>query len=254
LNDTNASLLQYVLAMADDELILSHRDSEWTGHAPILEEDIAFTNIALDEMGHAAAWYAICAELEGQEPETYSDRMVFQRPAGDFRCASMVELPNGDWAFSMLRQYLFDIAEKVRLQGLLTSVHMPLAKTAAKIRPEEAYHERHTSAWVIRLGQGTSESNRRMQTALDGLWGHALRLFEDDPGAERAIQAQFVPDGEGLRRRWEDEVTRALEHAGLSIPEVPTRPEGGRSRHTDHLAALLDELQSVARGDPTAVW
>lgn len=243
-------LSEYVLAMADDELVLSHRDSEWTGHAPILEEDIAFTNIALDEMGHAAVWYAICAQLEGEEPDTFSDRMVFQRPPADFRCAPLVELPNGDWAFSMLRQYLFDIAEKVRLEGLLSSGYAPLAQAAAKLRPEEAYHERHTRSWVLRLGLGTPESNRRMQAALDGLWVFAAGLFEDDLGTDAGV---LVPQASRLRLRWEAEVTRSLREVGLTIPEGMT-PVDGRKQHTEHLAILLEELQSVARTDPMAVW
>jgi ring-1,2-phenylacetyl-CoA epoxidase subunit PaaC len=254
LNEVTTGLAAFVLAMADDELILSHRDSEWTGHAPILEEDIAFTNIALDEMGHAAVWYAICAAIEGAEADGYSDRMVFQRPPADFRCAPLVELPNGDWAFSMLRQYLFDMAEKVRLEGLLTSGHEPLAQAAAKLGPEEAYHQRHTQAWVIRLGQGTSESNRRMQAALDELWAHAMGLFEDDPSSAGAVQARLVPDLAGLRRQWEAEIARCLQEAGLTIPDVMKRPGVGRKLHTEHLGGLLEELQSVARADPTAVW
>lgn len=254
MSEATAGLAAFVLAMADDELILSHRDSEWTGHAPILEEDIAFTNIALDEMGHAAIWYAVCAGLEGAEAEAYSDRMVFQRPPADFRCAPLVELPKGDWAFSMLRQYLFDMAEKVRLEGLLSSQHSPLAQAAGKIRPEEAYHQRHTQAWVIRLGQGTPESNRRMQAALDILWGYAAGLFDLDPEMAGAVRARLVPDLGDLRRQWTGEVTRTLRAAGLTLPEEKMPPETGRKRHTEFLAGLLDELQSVARADPMAVW
>jgi ring-1,2-phenylacetyl-CoA epoxidase subunit PaaC len=254
LSEPLEALAEYVLAMADDELILSHRDSEWTGHAPILEEDIAFTNIALDEMGHAAVWYTIRAELLGAEPEAYSDRLVFQRSAEDYRCTPLVELPNGDWAFSMLRQYLFDIGEKVRLEGLLSSGHTPIAHAAAKLRPEEAYHERHTRAWVLRLGQGTPESRGRMQAALDGLWSFAPGLFALDPSAEPASQVGLVPDAGRLRQRWEDEVKMTLNEAGLTIPEGVAPVTDGRRKHTEHLAGLLTELQSVARADPIAAW
>jgi ring-1,2-phenylacetyl-CoA epoxidase subunit PaaC len=254
LSEATGGLAAFVLAMADDELVLSHRDSEWTGHAPILEEDIAFTNIALDEMGHSAVWYAICAGIEGAEADAYSDRMVFQRPAADFRCAPLVELPNGDWAFSMLRQYLFDMAEKVRLEALVSSEYAPLAQAAAKLRPEEAYHQRHTQAWVIRLGHGTPESNRRMQVALEALWGYAVGLFEDDPGTAGAVEARLVPETGGLRRQWRAEVSHALHDAGLAVPEGAPLPNTGRKLHTEHLESLLNELQSVARADPTAVW
>ena len=127
--------------LADDELILGQRDSEWTGHAPILEEDIAFSNIAQDELGHATIWYGLLSELTGEEP----NELVFFRDFDDFRNVTLVELPNGDWAFSMLRQYLFDAFEMVRLSQLLESLYRPVAEAAAKIRMEELYHYRHTS-------------------------------------------------------------------------------------------------------------
>ncbi|MGH7428237.1 MAG: 1,2-phenylacetyl-CoA epoxidase subunit PaaC, partial [Candidatus Methylomirabilaceae bacterium] len=158
-----------VLALADDELILAHRDSEWTGHAPILEEDIGLANIAQDELGHAGLWYGIYRSLVGHDP----DRMVFFREAGDWRCVQLVELPKGDWAFTMLRQYLFDAYEHVLLTQLAQSRHEGVAAAAAKIRQEELYHSRHTSAWVRRLGLGTAESHRRTQDALDALWPYA---------------------------------------------------------------------------------
>lgn len=254
MSDTTKALAEYILAMADDELILSHRDSEWTGHAPILEEDIAFTNIALDEMGHAAVWYALHAELNGQETDAHSDRLVFQRSPEDFRCAVMVTLPNGDWAFSMLRQYLFDMAEKVRLESLRSSGHAPLRHAAAKLQPEEAYHARHTRAWVIRLGQGTPESKRRMQLALDQLWGHALTMFDEEPAVQPAVRAGLVPEAGGLRDHWLSEVSLTLAEAGLSVPETEAPLSASRREHTGHLLRLLDELQSVARSDPMAVW
>src|SRR5262249_24761260 len=144
-------LADYLLALADDELILGHRDSEWCGHAPILEEDIAFANLALDEIGHARVWYGLLGDLLSKDPETYPDELVYRRDASEFRCAQFVELPKGDWAFSMLRQYLFDSIEAMRLEALTESSYQPLADAAAKMRPEEMYHLRHTSAWVRRL-------------------------------------------------------------------------------------------------------
>jgi ring-1,2-phenylacetyl-CoA epoxidase subunit PaaC len=248
------ALADYILRMADDELLLAHRDSEWTGHAPILEEDIAFTNIALDEMGHAAVWYALHAELMKEQADAHSDRLVFQRSPEAFLCTSMVVLPNGDWAFSMLRQYLFDVAEKVRLESLASSGYAPIAHAAAKLRPEEAYHERHTRAWVLRLGEGTQESNRRMQHALDRLWGHALGLFGEEPAAAPAIQAGWIPQGGIVRQRWQAEVSDTLAQAGLRIPAVTDPPTSNRRQRDEYLSDLLDELQSVARSDPMAVW
>jgi ring-1,2-phenylacetyl-CoA epoxidase subunit PaaC len=190
-----ADLADYVLALADDELVLAHRNSEWTGHAPILEEDIAFANLALDEMGHAQLWYQRVQDLTGQIP----DALVFFRQAPEFRCAQLVELPKGDWALSMLRQYLFDAAEAVRLPALAESTWPPLAETAAKIRTEEIYHYRHSAAWVRRLGLGTDESHRRMQAALEGLWAYALQLCGPLPGDAEWAEAGLIPASDRLQ-------------------------------------------------------
>lgn len=244
------ALEQKLLSMADDELILAHRNSEWCGHAPILEEDIAFANIAQDELGHARLWYDLLSELNEADP----DQLVFFRGAGDFRNVRLVELPNGDWAFSMLRQYFFDLFEKVRLEELAQSEYGPLAEAAAKVRGEERYHYRHTHNWVRRLGLGTEESNRRMQEALAALWPRVYQLF--DPIADEAllVQADFVPPPSALRRRWEEAALPFLEETGLQVPQRPQESAPGRDVHTHHLQELLDELQEVARLDPQAEW
>jgi ring-1,2-phenylacetyl-CoA epoxidase subunit PaaC len=239
-----------LLAMADDELILGHRNSEWTGHAPILEEDIAFSNIAQDEQGHAAVWYGLLGELTGDE----ADKLVFFRDAADFRNAQIVELPKGDWAFTMMRQYLFDAAEKVWLLHLLSSEYRPLAEAAAKIRTEELYHFRHSSSWVRRLGLGTEESHRRTQTALDTLWGYGLQLFAPLPGEERLVAAGFVPEAADACRAWEIAVTPFLVDSGLKVPKPAQPTAGSRTEHTPHLQSLIAELQEVARLDPEALW
>ena len=149
---------EYLIALADDELILGHRDSEWCGHAPILEEDIAFANIALDEIGHARLWLELAAKELGEDPGTYPDKQTFFRAPGDYRSLPLADLPNGDWAFSMLRQYLFDSFEILRLETLKGSQHKGITELAVKIHTEELYHLRHTKAWVLRLAQGTEES------------------------------------------------------------------------------------------------
>lgn len=243
-------LEQKLLSMADDELILAHRNSEWCGHAPILEEDIAFANIAQDELGHARLWYGLLSALNGADP----DQLVFFREAADFRNVRLVELPIGDWAFSMLRQYLFDLFEKVRLEELAQSKYRPLAEAAAKMRAEERYHYRHTHTWVRRLGLGTEESNRRMQEALAALWPRVYQLF--DPIADEAllVQADFVSAPTALRERWEETARPFLEDAGLQVPQRPQESAPGRDVHTHHLQELLDELQEVARLDPQAEW
>lgn len=245
------ALIEQLLAMADDELILAHRNSEWAGHGPILEEDIAFANIALDEMGHASIWYGLRAELTGEE----TDRLIFFRNPGQFRNVQLVELPKGDWAFSMVRQYLFDAAENTILGHFRASTYRPLAEAATKIATEEQYHLRHTGLWLRRLGLGTEESHRRTQDAVDTLWPYARQIFTLLPGDGALNAADIIPDMALLRREWEDLVRRYLAECGLVIPEeaLPRR-DVARTEHTEHLMALLAEMQSVARLDPEAEW
>lgn len=239
-----------LLAMADDELVLGHRDSEWTGHAPILEEDIAFANIAGDEIGHSAIWYRLRETLTGETP----DQLIFFRDAPAYRNVQMVELPNGDWAFSMMRQYLFDAYERVALERLVESAYRPLAEAAAKVRQEELYHYRHTSTWIRRLGLGTEESHRRTQRALDDLWPYARQLFAAVPGEGALVEAEMVPDPEVLRAAWQEQVRPFLEAAGLQPPAGVEGITAGRDDFTEHRPALLAEMQEVARLDPEAEW
>jgi ring-1,2-phenylacetyl-CoA epoxidase subunit PaaC len=248
--DLQRVLTNRLLAFADDELILGHRNSEWAGHAPILEEDIAFANIAQDEMGHAAIWYQLYCEMTGEDP----DRLVFERDAAAYQNVQMVELPNGDWAFSLLRQYLFDAAEMARLIRLLESGYGPMKAAAAKIRPEEMYHYRHTSAWVRRLGLGTEESHRRMQNALDQLWFYAQQLFVPLPDETMLAEAGYVPEPAGLRQEWEGVVVPFLTEAGLQVPATNGPPVLGREEYSPHRVALLTEMQEVARAFPGAEW
>ncbi len=245
------ALSERLLAMGDDELILAHRNSEWTGHGPILEEDIAFTNIALDELGHASIWYGLRCDLTGED----ADRLVFFRNAGQYRNVQLVELPRGDWGFSMMRQYLFDAAEGVTLGHLKASAHKPLAEAAAKIATEELYHLRHTALWLRRLGLGTEQSHARTQAALDVLWPYARQLFVPLPGDAALVAAGIVPDAALLQREWEAQVRPFLVECGLAVPdEALPRRDVPRAEHTEHLMALLSEMQAVARTDPEAAW
>lgn len=248
------ALANYLTALGDDELILAHRDSEWAGHAPILEEDIAFANLALDELGHASAWYRLAAELLDEDPDRHPDRLVFWRPAAEFRNVRMVELPNGDWAFSMLRQYLFDASEQVRLTALVLSEHPGLSDAAAKIRTEELYHLRHTRAWVRRLGLGTAESNRKMQTALEVLYPHALQLFAEGAGEIALAQATLVPPSDLVLAKWASQVSEDLTASELRIPDEDLPTRAGRNEHTPHLERLVAEMQEVARLEAGAAW
>jgi ring-1,2-phenylacetyl-CoA epoxidase subunit PaaC len=247
---TQQDLVQKLLAMADDELILAHRNSEWIGHGPILEEDIALANIAQDELGHANIWYEMVESFTEDEP----DEMVFFRNAADFRNLQMVELPRGDWAFTMLRQYLFDAYELLLLDKLQHSSYQPLAEACAKIRNEEIYHLRHTSNWIKRLGLGTEESNQRTQAALDELWPYAQQLFVPLPGESVLVNDKIVPDLVALHEDWLERVRPFLTAAHLTISHNDTPPTTSRSEHTPHLITLLNDMQKVARLNREAVW
>lgn len=246
---TQQVLIQKLLAMADDELILAHRNSEWIGHGPILEEDIALANIAQDELGHANIWYELVESFTGDEP----DDLVFFRDAAEFRNVQLVELPRGDWALTMLRQYLFDAYELLLLDKLQHSRYRPLAEACAKIRSEEIYHLRHTSSWIKRLGLGTEESNQRTQAALDELWPYAQQLFAPLPGESVLVEEKIVPDLAALHEDWLERVRPFLTAANLTIPHNQTPPTS-RNEHTPHLTALLNDMQKVARLNREAVW
>ena len=243
------ALVNRIVALADDELILAHRNSEWTGHGPILEEDIALSNIAQDELGHATVLYGLVKDLTGQEP----DQLAFFREAEAFLNVQLVELPIGDWAFTMLRQYLFDAYEHVLLTAVAQSQYVPLANVVAKFRGEEMYHLRHSHIWVERLGLGTEESNGRMQSALDTLWPYCHQLFVPMSEDVQLIEAEFFPNVSTLKDDWTQIVLPHLQASDLQIPEVALNSDA-RMIHTPHLSVLLDEMQRVARWDPQADW
>jgi ring-1,2-phenylacetyl-CoA epoxidase subunit PaaC len=245
----NDILAARMLALADDELILAHRNSEWTGHAPILEEDIGLANIAQDELGHAMLWYNLYTEMRGGDP----DQLVFFREAEAWRNVQLVELPKGDWAFTMLRQFLFDAYELVLLARLVESQHSGVAQAAAKIQREEIYHYRHSSSWVRRLGLGAEESHQRMQRALDEIWPYTAQLFFVPPDEAALVQEGYFPSLDEVRATWLAQVQAWLADSDLLVPALPvTSPP--RDEHTPHLVALLDEMQKVARLDATAEW
>jgi ring-1,2-phenylacetyl-CoA epoxidase subunit PaaC len=247
---TQKALLNKLLALADDEMILSHRNAEWIGHGPILEEDIAIGNIAQDELGHATVWYGLYCEMTGDDP----DELVFLRDSADFRNVQMVELPKGDWAFTMVRQYLFDAYELVTLNALQESSYQRLAEAVAKIRNEEIYHYRHTSTWVKRLGLGTEESHGRMQNALDELWSYAQQLFVALPDEAVLVEEGIVRETADLHTNWSNLVIPHLTNSGLDIPQNNTPFARTRTQHTSHLADLLQDMQKIARLDAAAKW
>lgn len=217
------------------------------GHAPILEEDIAIANLAQDELGHAKVWLDLRQELDGSDP----DRLVFFRDPLEFQNAVLVELPKGDWAFTMVRQYLFDAYENLWLKEAAKSAYPPLAEAASRILKEEKFHLRHSSLWLERLGQGTEESHRRAQEALDTLYPYARQLFRPLPTDDALVEAGLVPDLRALEATYLEEVGRMLARAGLKPPEGGYVPQS-RREHTEYLWSLLAEMQSVARWDPEA--
>lgn len=250
MNDqTKTALENKLLAMADDELILAHRNSEWIGHAPILEEDIAIANIAQDELGHATVWYGLYETLTRRDP----DELVFFRDATDYRNTQFVELPKGDWAFTILRQFLFDAYELVLLRELQTSSYQPLANAVNKIKNEEIYHFRHTQTWVTRLGLGTAESHRRLQNALNEMWPYVYQLFRPLPTELPLIDANIVPHPDDICLAWEELVLPHLTSANLAVPAEPY-VQADRTQHTPNLTYLLTDMQKVARYDPEAEW
>lgn len=246
----HAALVARLTALADDELVLAHRNAEWTGHAPILEEDIALANLAQDELGHAIVWFGLLETLTG----TSADALAMFRPPPAFRNVQLVELPRGDWALTMLRQYLFDAYEAVLYPALVVSAYAPLAAAAQKMRREELYHLRHTRIWVERLGLGTDESNGRMQAALDALWPYCVQLFMPLPTDGVLVTGDDFPAIDALRAEWLAQVVPHLMRSGLRVPPARVEPVPDRAEHTPHLADLLADMQRVARSDPAATW
>lgn len=247
------AITNLVLRMADDELVLAHRHSEWTGFGPILEEDIAFSSIAQDKLGHAQALYSILHTNFGM-PEP--DVQAFARTAETFTCCQFVELPNGEYDYSLMRHYLFDAAEYLRYGMLTRSSFEPLAKLARKIHGELKYHLFHGQTWVTQLGgTGTEESRIRMQSSLNEAWPYALGLFEVSD-FEEALRSEGIFEGEEvIKAAWIEMVTETLEAASLTIPTSDEGVYGGRKGvHTEHLAPMLEEMTEVYRIDPTAEW
>ena len=246
--DLRDALVARLTAMADDELILGHRDSEWTGHAPLLEEDIALANIAQDEIGHALLWLEARSELDGSDP----DELAFFRGAGAFRNVRMVELPKGDWAFTMLRQYLFDAFETELLARLQTSSYAPLAEAAAKAAKEEVFHLRHSGLWIERLALGTDTSRSRLVGALQRIWPYLPQLWQPLPGDAALRRAGIAPDPAEMEGAVVGRVSARLAAVGLEPPADAVPNPGGRDRHGEALVSLLIDMQSVARADPGA--
>lgn len=247
-------LFSTALALADDALVLGHRLSEWSSHGPTLEEDIALSNLGLDMLGQARLFYQLAGRIEGRGRD--EDQLAYFRDAGDFRNVLLVEQPRGDFAFTMARQLAMTAMLWPYYRALARSAEPALAEIAAKAEKEMAYHVRHCSEWVIRLGDGTAESRRRMVEGLERVWPLTGELFAMDEAEQRLAAARIVPDRASLRSEWDDTLAHVLAEATLAVPTAPqvSRPGGRSGPHTVHLAAMLAEMQSLARAHPGVTW
>jgi len=246
-------LVLYTLRRADDALVLGHRLSEWSGQAPMLEEDMALANMGLDLLGQARELYAYAAQVEGKGND--EDKFAYLRDVRQYRNLLLVEQPNGDFARTMVRQFFYAAFGDLYWRAMMKSRDAILAAIAAKSEKESAYHVRHSSEWIVRLGDGTEESHARAQDAIDDLWAFTGEMFDVD-GSERAlIDSGIAVDPESLRSRWLKVVSDIVGEATLILPKSNWMQQGGRDgRHSEHLGHLLSELQSMQRTFPGAAW
>jgi ring-1,2-phenylacetyl-CoA epoxidase subunit PaaC len=246
-------LVLYTLRRADDALILGHRLSEWCGHAPMLEEDMALANMGLDLIGQARELYTYAAKVEGAGND--EDKFAYLRDVRQYRNLLLVEQPNGDFARTIVRQFLYSAFADPYWRAMMTSRDETLAAIAAKSEKESAYHLRHASEWVIRLGDGTEESHRRAQAAVDDLWAFTGEMFNTDANDAELVASGIAIDPETLRETWRRRVADVLAAATLDMPNSEWMQKGGRAgHHSEHLGHLLSELQSLQRSFPGATW
>jgi len=252
--NSSQALFEYLQRLADDRLVLGHRISEWCGHGPILEEDIALSNIALDLIGHASSLLEYAGHVEGKNRD--ADRLAYWRGVREYRNLKMVELPNGDFGFTMARIYLFSTYSRLLYEQLVHSTDGTLRGLSEKALKEVRYHLRHSRNWMLRLGDGTDESHRRIQQSIDDLWMYTGEFFESDEVNDMLSATGIVPDMRDLHKHWEDEVSDTLQQATLSHPDNDQHmATGGRNGiHTEHLGYLLGEMQSLTRMYPEAKW
>ena len=247
-------LTELLLSVADDKLLLGHRNSDWTGLGPILEEDIAFSSLAQDEIAHAQTLYQLAATFDDRS----ADQLAFGRDVEAYRSAGIVELPDDfDWAFAVCRQFFCDHFDLLRLSRLAASSYKPLADLAGRLGAEERLHVEHADAWVKRLGRGTEDSRQRMQSALDRLSGAAVTLVEPVNDQQALESAGLYPPRDDMFEAWSSALRRVTDAAGLSLELHPLATDfvGGRGgRHSEHLAPLLDEMCEVFRLEPDAAW
>jgi ring-1,2-phenylacetyl-CoA epoxidase subunit PaaC len=247
------ALKELLYKISDDQLILGHRNSEWTGMGPLLEEDIAFSSMAQDKVGQSHALYSILHQLGEQDPDT----VAFTRNASQFHNCTFVELPNSEYDFSLIRHFLYDTALALRFDMLANSSFKPLAELATKIKGELRYHTLHANTWIKQLGSATEESISRLQQSLEFSMPYALGMFEKSPYEKELIEERIFPGEELLRERWLSKIEEILKQTSLHLPDAKliNPKEGGRmGKHSEHLQPLLDEMSEVFKIDPTAEW
>lgn len=246
-------VLDYTLQLADTTFILGHRLSEWCGHGPVLEQDLAMSNIALDLIGETRSLYQYAAALQGAGRT--EDELAFLRDAVEYKNPLLVEQPNGDFGDTVMRQFIFDTFHYFFLKELQKSTDHRLAAIAEKSFKESSYHIKWSSEWVIRLGDGTEESKKRMEKAIDNLWPYSGELFITTD-TERALQEQgIIPDYKELQKSWDAHVAKVFEEATLKVPQQVWMQSGGKEgRHTEHLGFILTELQYMQRAYPDLEW
>jgi ring-1,2-phenylacetyl-CoA epoxidase subunit PaaC len=249
---TREALAELLLSIADDEFVIGFWDSEWTGIAPMLEEDVATSSISQDEIGHAKALYEMLSELTGAD----ADALAFGRDPEAYRHAALLNHPRTDWAFTVARRYLYETADGVRLEALAASSFTPLAQLAAKMRREERYHVMHLNAWLQRLAADDGEARRKLEDALRGIWTDALAIFTPLAGESELVRSGILPEPmAALRDRWLEEIASTLTALRLPLPDPSaTAPSDGRTRRTDDFRWLHGQFTMVARSDEGATW
>ena len=246
-------LVLYTLRRADDALVLGHRLSEWCGHAPALEEDMALANMGLDLLGQARELYAYAAKVEDRDND--EDKFAYLRDVRQYRNLLLVEQPNGDFARTMVRQFFYAVFADLYWRAMMRSSDATLAAIAAKSEKESAYHVRHSSEWIVRLGDGTEESRQRITSGLDWMWRFVDELFVIDTDMEELVASGLAVDARKLRPEWDHRVAETLAKAALELPRARRGVFGGRAgRHSEHLGHLLSEMQFLQRTYPGAVW
>lgn len=260
-------LTNFLLSLADDEFILGYWDSEWTGVAPMLEEDVACSSIAQDEIGHARLFYQEIANLTGSTP----DELAYGRQPADYRQSQLVERHRGDWAFTIARQFFYDTADQLRIEVLSASSYQPLAQDVVKIQREEVYHQMHVYTWLERLAKGSTESRQRLERALESLWPDAFGMFEEFPDEALLLDSGILATSSAhLQQEWLAAIAPTFERLQLPFPvarieatngqkasyqpTIAPRFGGRRGQHTQDFINLWEQMTMVYHLEPQAQW